>query len=97
MMNLTIDMMDGRDLTAEQVELLRRAVGARDLTSERLELLRRAVKRGLDLVGSTPRATPEQIIKAAIDPPAASLRLTDETTDEELSAFIRGKRRGCHY
>ena len=96
-MNLTKVMMDGRDLTPEQVEVLRRAVGVRDLTPERLELLRRAVKRGLDLVEFTPRITPQQIIQAAIDPPAASLRLTDETTDEELSAFIRGERRGCHY
>ena len=77
---LTEDMMDGRDLTAEQVELLRRAVEA-----------------GLDLVGSRPTLTPDQIIQAAIDPPNCSLRMTDETTDEELFAFIEGKRRGCHY
>ena len=44
----------------------------------------------------TPPATAEQIIQAAIDPPAASLTVTDDTTDEELSAFIQGKRRGQH-
>ena len=71
-------------------------IDERNLTLEQVDLLRRAVKRGLDLVGFTPRATPAQILQAAIDPPAASLRVTDDTTAEELSAFIRGKRRGCH-
>ena len=33
---------------------------------------------------------------AAATPPGASLVVTDDTTDEELSAFIRGKRRGHH-
>ena len=45
--------------------------------------------------GMTP-VTPEQIIQASIDPPAASLLVTDATTDEEMNAYIRGKRRGCH-
>jgi hypothetical protein len=34
--------------------------------------------------------TPEQIIQAAMDPPAAQMTVTGDTTDEELSAFIRG-------
>ena len=68
-----------------------------DLTPEYMELMRRAVRRGLDLVGFTPRITPEQILQAAIYPPAASLRVTDATTYEELSAFIRDKKHGCHY
>jgi hypothetical protein len=39
-----------------------------------------------------PPITPEQIIQAALAPPAATLRMTDDTTDEELSDFIRGNR-----
>ena len=61
------------------------------LTPEQAELQRKARDAGFDLTVS-----PERIIQAAISPPAASLRVTDATTDEELSAFIRGKRRGQH-
>jgi hypothetical protein len=39
-----------------------------------------------------PTMTPKQITEAATAPPAATLRITDDITDEELSAFIRGKR-----
>jgi hypothetical protein len=41
----------------------------------------------------TSTITPEQIIQAALDPPAATLRITEDTTDEELSEFIRGPHR----
>ena len=78
--NLTEDMIDGRDLTPEHADLLRRAAEA-----------------GFDLEGSKPRITPEQIIQAAIDPPNCSLLFTSKTSKKELSAFTRGKRRGCHH
>jgi hypothetical protein len=35
-----------------------------------------------------------QVIEAALAPPASTITVTDDTTDEELSAFVRGKRRG---
>jgi hypothetical protein len=60
--------------------------------AERARLLRLAKAKGLDM--SPPTSTPEQIIQAALAPPAATLRVTDSTTDEELSDFIRGRRRG---
>ena len=59
---------------------------------EKARLLRLAKARGLDM--SPPTITPEQIIQAALAPPAATLRITDKTTDKELSDFIRGRRRG---
>jgi hypothetical protein len=57
---------------------------------ERLRLLQRARAQGLDM--SPPTVTPEQIIEAVNAPPAATLTITDETTDEETSRFIRGER-----
>jgi hypothetical protein len=59
---------------------------------EKERLVGLAKARGLDT--RPPKVTPEQIIQAAQAPPAARLRITDATTDEELSDFIRGRRRG---
>ena len=59
--------------------------------AEKARLLRLAQARGLDM--SPPRLTPEQIIEAAFAPPAAQMTITDDTTDEELSAFIRHGRK----
>lgn len=62
-------------------------------TAKKARLLRQAKARGLDV--SPPTITPEQIIQAALAPPAAEMIVTDDTTDEELSAFIRGKARAA--
>jgi hypothetical protein len=59
---------------------------------EKARLMRMAKARGLDM--SPPKFTPEQIIQAANAPPVARMLVTDKTTPAEISAFIRGKRRG---
>lgn len=59
---------------------------------EKARLMRLAKARGLDM--SPPKVTPEQIIQAANAPPVARMLVTDKTTPAEISAFIRGKRRG---
>ena len=54
---------------------------------EQIAALRRAEAAGVKLL---PMMIP--IFEAANAPPARSLNITDDTTDEELSAFIRGDR-----
>lgn len=87
-----LDRMSGDaeldDMTAAQKHI----VAAEHIRRwESAPLLRLAKARGLDM--SPPTITPEQIIQAALAPPASKMIVTNDTTDEELSAFIRGKHR----